>query len=178
MIYYVYKVNKTNKTLGVVRMLEIKQKGNRYYRFSRMQFRSFPIKKSEALELIAKGEAVLVERFLTDPTIIEEVSPVQVTKIEVIETVQEVKEEVKQPETKSNKVVNFSDRFQAKQEKKSFDDAMSHYINNILPNLKLDELKRMMDAGQDSDNFKEELIRATLRISLEKATREYKGGLN
>lgn len=147
-------------------MLEIKQKGNRYYYFARMQFRSFPIKKSEALAKIANGEAYLVDKFITDPAILEEV-----------ETIQEVKEETKQPETHSNNVVNFSDRFQAKQEKKDLDNAMSHFLNEILPNLKLDEMKKMTEAAKNSDNFNEELMRATLRISMEKAMNEYKGGL-
>lgn len=146
-------------------MLEIKKVGNRYYYFARMQFRSFPIKKSEALAKIESGEAYLVDKFITDPDYFEEV---KATK-----TAEHV-EEIKQPETKSNNVVNFSDKFQAKQEKKNLDEAMSHYLNNILPNLKLDEMKRMMDAAHDKDKFNEELMRATLRISLEKEIKNMK----
>jgi hypothetical protein len=138
-------------------MLEIKQVGNRYYCFSRMQVRSFPIKKSEALAKIEKGEAYLVEKFITDPDYFEEVK-----KIEVAEPIQII--EPNQPKTNSNKIINFADRFQAKQEKESLENAMSHFLNEVLPNLKLDEMKKMMESASNSDNFNAELMRATLRI--------------
>lgn len=152
-------------------MMEIKQKGNRYYRYSRMQMRSFPIKKVEALELIEKGEAELVEFFITDPEYFNDYR-----NQEVEETVDEIeeKEEVVIEEVEPTNVVNFADKFKANQEKKALDNAVSHFVNDILPNLNMDEIKNMMDVTKSRDKFNELLMKASLRISIEKATN--KGG--
>lgn len=136
-------------------MLEIKQVGNRYYYFSCRQMRSFPIKKAEALSKLANNEAYLVERFITDPSIVEELKPV-----EVVTPIQ----------TQSNKVVNFSDRFKAKQEKESFDNAKSHFLNEILPNMNMNEMKQLLDVSSNNGNFAEELMRISLRISIDEAS--------
>ena len=148
-------------------MLEIKKVGNRYYYYSYRQFRSFPIKKSEALEKIENGEAELVERFISDPILPEEVK-----------TIELVKDETEQIETNSNKVVSFANRLQAKQEKESLDNAMSHFLNNILPNMNMEEMKKLTELASNSDSFIEELMRTTLRITMQKAASEYIGGID
>lgn len=86
-------------------MMLIKQKGNRYYRYSWAQMRSFPIKKVEALELIENGEAELVESFITDP------APQPMT--EETKQVDEVQEEVK-----STKVVSIKSMKRQKRKRK------------------------------------------------------------
>jgi len=147
-------------------MLEIKKVGNRYYYFSYRQLRSFPIKKAEALAKIENGEAELVESFITDQVIPE-----------VPEAIVLAKEETEQVETNSNTVVSFANRFQAKQEKESLNNAMSHFLNNILPNMNMEEMKRLTQLASNSDNFIEELMRTTLRITMQKADSEYNGGI-
>ncbi|CAG7655036.1 hypothetical protein ACFQI7_32915 [Paenibacillus allorhizosphaerae] len=48
-------------------MIEIKKVGNRYYYFSRVHFRSFPMKKAEAELKLATCEAYLVAAFMNEP---------------------------------------------------------------------------------------------------------------
>lgn len=106
----------------------IKQKGNRYYRYSWAQMRSFPIKKVEALELIENGEAELVESFITDPTS----QPIT----EETKQVDEVQEEVT-----STKVVSIKSMIEAKKKKKTLKKqkitlSREYYHNLILLTLK------------------------------------------
>lgn len=139
-------------------MMLIKQKGNRYYRYSWAQMRSFPIKKSEALELIKNGEAELVEAFITDPT---------PQPIEAEETKQEIKEV--QDEVETTNVVSLNSIRKAKNEKESFTKAKEHFIKDILPNLNSNDMKTLLDfaARKDETGFHEEMMRIVLRMSIE-----------
>ncbi|WP_342498270.1 hypothetical protein [Bacillus sp. FSL M8-0350] len=138
-------------------MMLIKQKGNRYYRYSWAQMRSFPIKKSEALELIKNGEADLVEAFITDPT--PRSIEAEVTKQE-IEDVQE--------EVKTTNVVSLNSLREAKNEKENITKAKEHFTNNILPNLNLNDMKNLINLSskKDSKGFQEEMMRIVLRMSI------------
>ncbi|MEW5569641.1 hypothetical protein [Rossellomorea marisflavi] len=131
-------------------MKEIKQKGNRFYVYNYRQMRSFPIKKAEALQLIENGEGYLVDNFITDPT--------PETIIEPAKQSAEV-----------NNVVSFSDRFEAKKEKEEFDQAAEHFKTNILPNMSTEELFKLSELSKDKEKFVEEMMRITLRISLDTA---------
>ncbi|MCY7679873.1 hypothetical protein MH122_13805 [Bacillus pumilus] len=138
--------------------MSIKQKGNRYYRYSWDQMRSFPIKKSEALELIKNGEAELVEAFITDPT--PQPIEAEVTKQE--------NEEV-QEEAKTTNVVSLNSIREAKNEKESIAKAKEHFTKNILPNLNSNDIKTLLDfsARKDETGFQEEMMRIVLRMSIE-----------
>ncbi|RUS04423.1 hypothetical protein EFW58_03333 [Bacillus velezensis] len=130
----------------------IKQKGNRYYRYSWAQMRSFPIKKVEALELIENGEAELVESFITDP------APQPIT--EETKQVDEVQEEVK-----STKVVSIKSMIEAKK-------AKDHFVKRVLPKLNLTDIKKLtkLSFEKDSEGFQEEIMRIILRLDIEEAT--------
>lgn len=140
-------------------MMLIKQKGNRYYRYSWAQMRSFPIKKVEALELIKNGEAELVESFITDP------APQQIT--EETKQVDEVQEEVK-----STKVVSIKSMREAKKEKENIAKAKDHFVKRVLPNLNLTDMKKLTELSceKDSEGFQEEIMRIILRLNIEEAT--------
>lgn len=146
-----------------VKMMLIKQKGNRYYRYSWAQMRSFPIKKSEALELIKNGEAELVEAFITDPTP-QPIEP-EVTKQE-IEDVQE--------EVKATNVVSLNSIREAKNEKENIAKAKEHFTKNILPNLNSNDMKKLINlsSNKDSEGFQEEMMRIVLRMSFEETTKK------
>ncbi|MCM3278290.1 hypothetical protein M3616_19625 [Bacillus velezensis] len=133
-------------------MMLIKQKGNRYYRYSWAQMRSFPIKKVEALELIENGEAELVESFITDP------APQPIT--EETKQVDEVQEEVK-----STKVVSIKSMIEAKK-------AKDHFVKRVLPKLNLTDIKKLtkLSFEKDSEGFQEEIMRIILRLDIEEAT--------
>ncbi|WIT27847.1 hypothetical protein [Bacillus phage SPbetaL6] len=140
-------------------MMLIKQKGNRYYRYSWAQMRSFPIKKVEALELIENGEAELVESFITDPT------PQPIT--EETKQVDEVQEEVK-----STKVVSIKSMIEAKKAKENFAKAKDHFVKRVLPKLNLTDMKKLTELSfeKDSEGFQEEIMRIILRLNIEEAT--------
>ena len=140
-------------------MMLIKQKGNRYYRYSWAQMRSFPIKKVEALELIENGEAELVESFITDPT------PQPIT--EETKQVDEVQEEVT-----STKVVSIKSMIEAKKEKENFEKAKDHFVKRVLPQLNLTDIKKLtkLSFEKDSEGFQEEIMRIILRLDIEEAT--------
>ncbi|WHF25335.1 hypothetical protein QJS65_10785 [Bacillus altitudinis] len=139
-------------------MMLIKQKGNRYYRYSWAQMRSFPIKKSEALELIKNDEAELVEAFITDPT---------PEPIETEETKQEIKEI--QVESETTNVVSLNSIREAKNEKESIAKAKEHFTKNILPNLNSNDMKTLLDfaSRKDETGFQDEMMRIVLRMSVE-----------
>lgn len=136
-------------------MMLIKQKGNRYYRYSWAQMRSFPIKKAEALELIKNGEAELVEAFITDPT------PQPVEK--------EEKEATEDKQT--SKVINLKSIREAKNEKENFEKSKDHFIKDILPNLNSNEMKNLINLSSKKDikGFQEEMMRIVLRVSIKAA---------
>ncbi|MEM5028908.1 hypothetical protein [Bacillus pumilus] len=136
----------------------IKQKGNRYYRYSWAQMRSFPIKKSEALELIKSGEAELVEAFITDPT---------PQSIET-ETVKQETEDV-QKELQTTNVVSLNSIREAKNEKENITKAKEHFTKDILPNLNLNDMKNLINLSskKDETGFQEEMMRIVLRMSIE-----------
>ncbi|CAI6276808.1 hypothetical protein NRS6085_11810 [Bacillus subtilis] len=138
-------------------MMLIKQKGNRYYRYSWDQMRSFPIKKVEALELIENGEAELVESFITDP------APQPIT--EETKQVDEV-----QGEVKSTKVVSIKSMIEAKKEKENFEK--DHFVKRVLPKLNLTDIKKLtkLSFEKDSEGFQEEIMRIILRLGIEEAT--------
>ncbi|WP_370956811.1 hypothetical protein AB3239_11410 [Bacillus subtilis] len=149
-------------------MMLIKQKGNRYYRYSWAQMRSFPIKKVEALELIENGEAELVESFITDP------APQPMT--EETKQVDEVQEEVK-----STKVVSIKSMREAKKEKENFAKAKDHFVKRVLPKLNLTDMKKLTELSfkKDSEGFQEEIMRIILRLNIEEKTLEcLQGGQN
>lgn len=137
----------------------IKQKGNRYYRYSWAQMRSFPIKKVEALEIIENGEAELVESFITDPT--------PQPNTEETKQVDEVQEEVK-----STKVVSIKSMIEAKKEKENFEKAKDHFVKRVLPKLNLTDIKKLtkLSFEKDSEGFQEEIMRIILRLGIEEAT--------
>lgn len=137
-------------------MMLIKQKGNRYYRYSRAQMRSFPIKKVEALELIENGGA-LVESFITDP------APQPIT--EETKQVDEV-----QGEVKSTKVVSIKSMIEAKKE--NFEKEKDHFVKRVLPKLNLTDIKKLtkLSFEKDSERFQEEIMRIILRLGIEEAT--------
>lgn len=139
-------------------MMLIKQKGNRYYRYSWAQMRSFPIKKSEALELIKNDEAELVEAFITDPT---------PEPIETEETKQEIKEI--QVESETTNVVSLNSIREAKNEKERIAKAKEHFTKNILPNLNSNDMKTLLDfaSREDETGFQDEMMRIVLRMSIE-----------
>lgn len=141
-------------------MMLIKQKGNRYYRYSWAQMRSFPIKKSEALELIKNDEAELVEAFITDPT---------PEPIETEETKQEIKEI--QVESETTNVVSLNSIREAKNEKESIAKAKEHFTKNILPNLNSNDMKTLLDfaSREDETGFQDEMMRIVLRMSIEES---------
>ncbi|MEH7758111.1 hypothetical protein [Bacillus pumilus] len=130
-------------------MMLIKQKGNRYYRYSWAQMRSFPIKKSEALELIKNGEAELVEAFITDPT---------------PQPIEDVQEEVR----KTN-VVSLNSIREEKNKKENIEKAKEHFTKDILPNLNLNDMKNLINLSskKDETGFQEEMVRIVLRMSIE-----------
>ncbi|KXJ35287.1 hypothetical protein AX282_06065 [Bacillus spizizenii] len=140
-------------------MMLIKQKGNRYYRYSWAQMRSFPIKKVEALELIENGEAELVESFITDPT------PQPIT-----EETKQVYEE--QEEVKSTKVVSIKSIRETNKEKENFAKAKDHFVKRVLPKLNLTDMKKLTELSfkKDSEGFQEEIMRIILRLNIEEAT--------
>lgn len=144
-------------------MMLIKQKGNRYYRYSWAQMRSFPIKKSEALELIKNDEAELVEAFITDPT---------PEPIEAEETKQEIKEI--QVEAETTNVVSLNSIREAKNVKESITKAKEYFAKNILPNLNSNDMKNLINLSskKDSEGFQEEMMRIVLRMSLEETTKK------
>lgn len=144
---------------GGVKMMLIKQKGNRYYRYSWAQMRSFPIKKVEALELIENGDAELVESFITDP------APQPIT--EKTKQVDEVQEEVK-----STKVVSIKSMREAKKEKENFAKAKDHFVKRVLPKLNLTDMKKLTELSfkKDSEGFQEEIMRIILRLNIEETT--------
>ncbi|MCY8282809.1 hypothetical protein [Bacillus inaquosorum] len=136
----------------------IKQKGNRYYRYSWAQMRSFPIKKVEALELIKNGEAELVESFITDP------APQPITEeTKVVDEVQEVK---------STKVVSIKSMKEAKKEKENFAKAKDQFLKRVLPKLNLTDMKKLTELSfkKDSEGFQEEIMRIILRLNIEETT--------
>ncbi|WP_342487323.1 hypothetical protein NSQ30_10800 [Bacillus sp. FSL R7-0651] len=139
-------------------MMLIKQKGSRYYRYSWAQMRSFPIKKSEALELIKNGEAELVEAFITDPT--PQPIEAELTKQEI----EDVQEEVQ----KTN-VVSLNSIREAKNEKENIEKAKEHFTKDILPNLNLNDMKNLINLSskKDETGFQEEMVRIVLRMSIE-----------
>ncbi|MEH7790440.1 hypothetical protein V7358_13715 [Bacillus pumilus] len=139
-------------------MMLIKQKGNRYYRYSWAQMRSFPIKKSEALELIKNGEAELVEAFITDPT--PQPIEAEVSKQEI---------EAAQEEVETTNVVSLNSIREAKNEKESITKAKEHFTKNILPNLNLNDMKNLINLSskKDETGFQEEMVRIVLRMNIE-----------
>ncbi|PGN53912.1 hypothetical protein CN978_29860 [Priestia megaterium] len=128
-------------------MMEIKQKGNRYYYYSWEQMRSFPIKKSEAIEKIANGEAKLVEYFMM------EAAP------EVEEVVAEEVIVVEEKEVKSN-VIDFQAKKEEKQQREDMKKAKEIFNQEILPYMTSAEVNGLFYA----DNFKEEMFRVMIRI--------------
>lgn len=123
--------------------------------------RSFPIKKVEAEALLKTGEAVRVERFINDPV------------IEVKEVVKETTV-LKEEFTKPNNIVNFEDKFKAKQEEKEFHNAVNHFKNNILPKMTYEETKELTKLALSKGNFEEELLKIALRVILEEEQQKVK----
>lgn len=146
-----------------VKMMLIKQKGNRYYRYSWAQMRSFPIKKSEALELIKNGEAEIVEAFITDPT------PQPIEAEETKQAIQEVQEEVE-----TTNVVSLNSIREVKNKIESITKAKEHFTKNILPNLNSNDMKNLINLSskKDIEGFQEEMMRIVLRMSLEESTKK------
>ena len=114
-------------------MLEIKQKGNRFYYFSRRAMRSFPIKKTEALEKIKNNEAYIVEYFITDPRVLEE----KTTDTKATELIQEA--------SKNDNVINFSDKFNKKKDAQDLEKAKRYFIEKVLPIMKHDDKTEILN---------------------------------
>jgi hypothetical protein len=138
-------------------MKAIKVKGNRYYIWYPGQMRSFPIKKVEALELLANGEAELVDRFFWEPS--EEVE----ASVEVVETVETVNEAPVQNVT----VIDFAARKAQKEEKQQIDQAIEFFMSEILPSMNVDEMSKIMTATS-RDELKAEIMRAYTRIKIQR----------
>lgn len=123
--------------------------------------RSFPISQVKAKALLDTGEAVLVERFITDPV------------IEVKEVIKETTVLTEEP-AKPNNIVNFEDKFKAKQEEKAFNNAVNHFKNNILPKMTFEETKELTKLALSKGNFEEELLKIALRVIIEEEQQKVK----
>lgn len=131
---------------------EIKKVGDRYYYFSQEHFRSMPIKKSLAKELLSTGEAIMVDRFVTDKVI---ESPVNVEE-KILETSSFAKPTVVDFVTKQRQ------RFEAER----LEADKQEFINVILPRLTGDELKTIVSVMNDPEAFRTELLRIMMRIKV------------
>ena len=127
-------------------MLEIKQKGNRYYYFSRRQMRSFPIKKAEALEKIKNNDAEMVEYFITDPMPKEE----KTTATKATEPVNEA--------IKNDNVVSFSDKFNKKKDNQDLEKAKQYFIEKVLPVMTFDNKKEILNNPEKFAEIMTELL--------------------
>jgi|GEM_PF-4322257 len=129
-----------------------------YYEFSRFQFRSFRISAADAELKLATGESCLVDKFLHE-SVSAELFPEENKNVECVEVGKAI-EEVKQ-----DNVVSFTDKFKAKQEKTDLEKAKSHFINNILPNMSLQEKETVLN---NPDMIREVLLNVMLRTTVEK----------
>lgn len=120
-------------------MLYIKKAGSRYYRESRQQMRSLPIKATEALDLLATGQAELVERFIWEP------EPKGLAPDNVLDITARIKQRQKQEESDS-----MIERFKA------------DYLPFLSP-ADLDLLAGAKDEGGET------LMKICLRIDLERS---------
>ena len=123
-------------------MLEIKQKGNRYYYFSRRAMRSFPIKKTEALEKIKNNEAYMVDYFITDQRVLEE----------AIEPAKPLRE------AKNDNVINFTDKFNKKKEAQDIEKAKQYFIEKVMPIMKHEDKINLLNNPQKFAEIMTELI--------------------
>lgn len=126
-------------------MLEIKQKGNRYYYFSRRAMRSFPIRKTEALEKIKNNEAYMVEYFITDYRALGET-----TNTEPVKPIEEV--------IKNDNVVNFLDKFNKKKEAQDLDKAKHYFIEKVMPIMKHEDKMNLLNNPEKFAEIMTELL--------------------
>jgi len=136
-------------------MIFIKKKGNRYYKESRRDFRSFPIKKVEAEKLITEGKAELVERFIWDIEDLINVPEQQEQPIKVI---------TEQPKN----IISLQAKREQKQEAKLYQEelakAKDHFLNHIIPNVSRENLLRLTECSKE--DFKAEFTRIILEASI------------
>ncbi|MNI80802.1 hypothetical protein D3C73_1373650 [compost metagenome] len=64
-----------------------------------------------------------------------------------------------------NNVVSFADKFKAKQNKSDLERAKSHFINNILPNMSLQEKETVLN---NPEMIRDVLLNVMLRTTVEK----------
>jgi hypothetical protein len=116
-----------------------------YHEYNLRQLRSFRISAAEAELKIATGESYLVDKFFYEQS--EEVEPVTEVK-----------------ETVSN-VVSFADKLKAKKDNADLEKAKSHFMNNILPNMTMEEKQKILF---NPDTMKDILLDVMLRLTIEK----------
>lgn len=134
--------------------LLIKKTGNRYYRYSWEQMRSFPIKKDEAEYKLNIGEAELVDSFPSDPD-----------KEDIVES-HSVGHNKSQ---KITKVINLDEMRKEREGRKQLEINKEYFLNNILPKLNRDDVLRLRTAALVGDReFENEFHRTLLSIELKK----------
>jgi hypothetical protein len=104
----------------------------------------FRISAADAEIKIATGESYLVDKFFYEQS--EEVEPVT-----------EVKEVV-------SNVVNFADKLKAKKDNEDLEKAKSHFMNNILPSMTMEEKQKVLFFNPDM--MQEILLDVMLRIQI------------
>ena len=134
-------------------MIFIKKKGNRYYKESRFDFRSFPIKRIEAKKLLSEGKAELVERFIWDME-------------EFRNTPEQQEQPIKAVEQPKN-IISLQAKREQKEGAKLYQEelikAKDHFINHIIPNVSRENLLRLTECSKE--DFKAEFTRIVLEAS-------------
>lgn len=128
-------------------MMLIKQVGNRFYRWSWRQARSFPIAKKEALKLLEAGEAEFVKGWYYEQP-----------------------EPGKSRRCKRKNVVSLADARAKKQEQAKLEEAKAHFVEEVLPNLSQESLLRLVRAAESGS--KEEYQAEIMRCLMESAARK------
>lgn len=132
--------------------LLIKKTGNRYYRYSWEQMRSFPIKKDEAEYKLNIGEAELVDSFPSDPA-----------KEDVVESRSVGHEQLQ----KTNNIVSLEDLRRERENREKLERDKAYFLNSILPKLSREDVIRLRDAALAGDTELEaELHRLGLAVEL------------
>lgn len=127
---------------------ELKRVGNRYYYFNRLQFRSFPIKRKEAEELLERGEAILLDRFITDP------QPNEQDK------------KAEEPIDVLSQVIDFQSKQKEKIDAEMFEANKQEFIRDVLPRLSGEELRTIIAVINDEEKFRTEILRILMRLKL------------
>ncbi|MCH4866727.1 hypothetical protein [Bacillus sp. 1006-3] len=130
----------------------IKKTGNRYYRYSWEQMRSFPIKKDEAEYKLNIGEAELVDSFPSDPA-----------KEDVVESRSVGHEQLQ----KTNNIVSLDDLRRERENREKLERDKAYFLNSVLPKLSREDVIRLRDAALAGDTELEgELHRLGLAVKL------------